>query len=193
MLYGYARVSTDGQDTRIQAAALRRAGCKRVVCEKLSGCGVHRPALAALVADLRAGDQLIVCKVDRLARSLVDLLGIVQRVDEVGASVRSLGEPFDTGQALGRLMLQLLGAFAEWERTMIVERCRLGREAARARGVKFGKPRTFDYARAAELRLAGVEYPEIARLLGSHPGTVRHGLTRLGLAAFKPRRAKAER
>jgi len=186
MMYGYARVSTDGQDTAAQVAALRRAGVRRVVEEVRSGARV-RPGLDALLGRLRPGDQLVVYKVDRLARTLRGVLDVHGLLLATGASLRSLSEPIDTGTPVGLAFFQLLGVFAELERSLIRERCAAGRSEAVARGVVMGKPRTFDYARAAALRARGCEYRDIARLVGSHPTTVRNGLARLGLVAVRKR------
>lgn len=176
MLVGYARVSTDGRNNRVQVAALRRAGCRRVFGEKRSGVGVQRPVLSALVGRLGRGDVLCACKLDRLARSLVGLLALLQEIEARGAAVRSLTEPFDTSQPLGRLMVQLLGAFAEWERAVIRERCQAGRVAAKARGVRFGRPRLFDYSEAAALRARGLTWAEVGLAVGRPADSVRLAL-----------------
>ena len=140
MLVGYARVSTQQQDNALQLEALKRAGVRRVVQEKRSG-GAARPLLDGLLLRLQPGDVLVVYKIDRLARSLVDLLHILDRIRAAGASFRSLTEPLETATPVGRMMIQLLGAVAEFERAVIRERCEAGRLAARERGVQFGRPR----------------------------------------------------
>lgn len=147
MLIGYARVSSSEQETTLQRDALQRASVERVFEEKRSAVA-RRPQLAALLAVLAPGDVLVVYKVDRLARSLVDLLHIVERVVSAGAVFRSLTEPIDTGTPAGRMTLQLLGAFAEFERAMIRERSMAGQEAARARGARIGRPRVLSEADA---------------------------------------------
>lgn len=177
MLVGYARVSTDGQTVAAQVAALRKAGCRRVVSETGSGVG-PRPALHALLSDLDRGSTVVVWKLDRLGRSLVGLLDLLGRLDAAGIGVRSLTEPVDTTHAAGRLLVQLLGAFAEFERSNIRERCEAGRRAAAARGVRFGRPRTFDHSEAWLLRGAGLTWREVAQRLGVPYGTLTSGLKR---------------
>src|SRR5687768_11303038 len=113
MVYGYARVSTVEQDTLAQQLALRAAGVLCIHVEKRSGADARRPVLAALLARLTAGDVLVVYKLDRVARSLSHLLSIVEKLADCGAAFRSLTEAIDTTTPTGRLMLHLLGAFAE--------------------------------------------------------------------------------
>ena len=118
MLVGYARVSTQDQNTALQMEALGSAGCARIFEDQKTAV-VVRPGLMRALYSLRAGDVFVVYKVDRLARSLSDLLRIIDRITAAGASFRSLTEPIDTGTPVGRMMLQLLGAFAEFERSAI--------------------------------------------------------------------------
>lgn len=150
MLVGYARVSTIEQDTALQLDALRRAGVRRVFQDKSSGVG-QRPQLHVAVGTLRPGDTLVVWKLDRMARSLVDLLGIVYRVRQAGATIKSLTEPIDTSNPIGEFTLQVLGAVAQLERNMILERTAAGLAAARARGVKLGRSRVLSEADEARL------------------------------------------
>jgi DNA invertase Pin-like site-specific DNA recombinase len=145
-------------------------GC--VFDEKRSGVGA-RPRLEALLYCLRRGDVVVVYKVDRLARSLVDLLRVLERIERCGATFRSLTEPIETGTPLGRLMVQLLGSFAEFERSVIRERCAAGTRAALARGVKWGRPRRLDWSDAVESRAAGEPYASIAARYGVHHTAVR--------------------
>src|ERR1700738_2450342 len=127
MLIGYARVSkVDQQDTRAQVKALREAGCKRIYEESASGGRSDRPELHRALDQLREGDILVVWKLDRLSRSLKDLLHILEKIAEADAGFRSITEHVDTTTPAGRMMLQLLGAFAEFERSMIRERTRMG-------------------------------------------------------------------
>jgi len=172
-LIGYARVSTSDQDTALQRKALDSAGVNLVYEEKLSAVK-HRPALERMLADLRPGDVLHVYKVDRLARSLGHLLSIFERIEAAGASFRSLTEPIETGSLVGRMMLQLLGAFAEFERGMIRERCAAGRAAAVDRGVRFGRARKIDYGRVRELLSQGLRPGAIADELGCDRSTIAH-------------------
>ena len=137
---GYARVSTDGQSLVAQDAALRDAGATRVFSEKVSGAKTDRAQLAKAIAALAAGDTLVVCKLDRLARSTRDLLNTLAAIADAGASFRSLGDPWcDTTSAHGKLMVTVLGGLAEFERHLILARTTEGRKRAQARGVKFGR------------------------------------------------------
>ena len=132
MLLGYARVSkADDQDTAAQVSALKAAGCTRVYEEKASGGRWDRPELHRLLDHLREGDALVVWKLDRLSRSLKDLLHILEKIDAAGATFRSLTEAVDTTGPAGRMMMQMLGSFAEFERAMVRERTRAGLKAAR--------------------------------------------------------------
>jgi len=140
MLIGYARVSRTIQDAALQRDAMRKAKVKRLFEEKRGGTKA-RPQLQLAIGTLNPGDTFVIWKVDRVARSLSDLLNLVQRVLSVGATFRSITEAFDTGTPSGRLMLQMLGAFAEYEREIIRERSIAGQEAARARGAQIGRPR----------------------------------------------------
>jgi DNA invertase Pin-like site-specific DNA recombinase len=135
MLVGYARVSkTDQQDTRAQVKALKEAGCKRIFEESASGGRWDRPELHRALDQLREGDILVVWKLDRLSRSLKDLLHILEKISDAGAGFRSLTENIDTSTPAGRMMLQMIGVFAEFERSMVRERTRMGLQAARERG-----------------------------------------------------------
>jgi DNA invertase Pin-like site-specific DNA recombinase len=189
MLIGYARVSTHDQDTSTQVAMLRVAGVERLFDEQASGVR-HRPALERLLYSLRRGDVVVVYKVDRFARSLADLLRVLARIEALGASFRSLTEPIDTSTPAGRLMLQLLGSFAEFERAVIWERTFVGRQAAAARGVRFGRPRKVDVAEVARLRKEGLNARQIAEHFGVDTSTVSLWLIKLGI---NPRGARAGR
>jgi DNA invertase Pin-like site-specific DNA recombinase len=142
MIVGYARVSTDGQTLDAQQAALRAAGCERVYSEKISGAVTDRPALAKAISALGNGDVLVVCKLDRLARSTRDLLNTLDAIGKAGASFRSLGDSWaNTDTPHGRLMLTVLAGLAEFERHLILARTGEGRARAQARGVRFGRKR----------------------------------------------------
>ena len=119
MLIGYARVSTNDQETATQVAALKAAGCERIYREKASGGRWDRPELHRLLDQLRKGDVLVVWKLDRLSRSLRDVLTIMERLAEAEAGFRSLTEAIDTTTPAGRMMMQMVGAFAEFERAML--------------------------------------------------------------------------
>jgi DNA invertase Pin-like site-specific DNA recombinase len=151
---GYARVSTQGQDLTAQLDALKAAGAATVFKEKVSGVRADRPQLAKLMASLKAGDIVVVTKLDRLGRSTRELLELIERISKAGASFRSLGDPlFDTTGAQGRLLVTMLAAIAEFERELIRERTGEGRKRAMAAGVKFGrKPKLSDYQRAEAIK-----------------------------------------
>lgn len=154
-LIGYARVSTDDQDTQSQLDALSAAGCHILYEEKASGGNRSRPTLARALEAIRPGDTFIVYRIDRLARSLSHLLEIIEMLRAKGAYFRSLKDPIDTTSPQGMLMTQLLGAFAEFERALIRERTNVGVKAAIARGAKPGNPkmRARDPAAILELKL----------------------------------------
>src|SRR4029434_4237382 len=139
--YGYARVSTNGQDVASQEAELLTAGCAKVFKEKVSGAKTDRAELAKVIRRLESGDVLMVTRLDRLARSTRDLLNILATVGEREARVRSLKDAWaDTTTPHGRLMLTVLGGLAEFERELILARTSDGRTRAKKRGVKFGRP-----------------------------------------------------
>jgi DNA invertase Pin-like site-specific DNA recombinase len=168
--YGYARVSTRDQDLSAQIDALKAAGADPIYREKISGVRADRPQLAKLMASLRAGDMVIVTKIDRLGRSTRELLDLIERIGKAGASFRSLGDPlFDTTGAQGRLLVTVLAAIAEFERELIRERTGAGRERAMAAGIRFGrKPKLSDYQRAEAVkrRAAGETLADIAKSYG---------------------------
>lgn len=137
VLVGYARVSTIDQDTALQLDALKAAGVRKVYQDKGSGVG-PRPQLHQALSKLRAGDTLVVWKLDRIARSLSDLLSIIGRVRAAGAAIKSLTEPVDTSSPIGEFTLQVLGAVAQLERSMIRERAIAGQVAAFKRGKRWG-------------------------------------------------------
>jgi DNA invertase Pin-like site-specific DNA recombinase len=167
MIVGYARVSTDGQTLDAQQAALQEAGCAKVFSEKQSGAKTDRAQLARAIATLTAGDTLVVCKLDRLARSTRDLLNTLDAIGKAGASFKSLGDPWcDTTSAHGRLMLTVLGGLAEFERHLILARTTEGRKRAQARGVRFGRKRKLTVHQQQEAlarRIAGEALVDIAR------------------------------
>jgi len=140
---GYARVSTVDQDTALQLDALKKAGVHNVFREAGSGVG-PRPELQRALGTLCAGDVLVVWKIDRVARSLGDLLSILAKLKSAGAAIRSLTEPIDTSTPIGEFTFQILGAVAQLERSMIRERVMAGQAAARARGKRWGAPRQID-------------------------------------------------
>jgi DNA invertase Pin-like site-specific DNA recombinase len=141
MIYGYARVSTDGQSVDAQVRQLTKAGCKKVFREVASGAKTDRAQLRRLLAQLAAGDVLTVTRLDRLARSTRDLLNTLAAIAEKEAGFRSLGDAWaDTTTAHGRLMLTFLGGIAEFERELIRARTAEGRARAKANGKSLGRP-----------------------------------------------------
>lgn len=165
---GYARVSTKDQETHLQIDALHRAGVTKIHQEKASSVGA-RPELEKCLNSLRAGDILVVYKMDRVARSLSDLLSILERITQAGAFIRSLTEPLDTSSPLGMFMVQVLGAVAQLERSIIRDRTVAGQVSAIKRGVKFGRPKLLSPEREAELLAlvdSGVNQSEASRQFG---------------------------
>lgn len=150
MLIGYARVSTREQETDLQLDALQRAGVTTIFQEKASSVGT-RPELRRCLASLRPGDVFVIYKLDRVARSLPDLLLILADIKAAGALVKSLTEPLDTTTAMGSFVIQILGAVAELERGIIRERSMAGQRAARDRGVLPGRPRALSLDSASEV------------------------------------------
>jgi len=183
MRYGYARVSTQEQETHAQLDALRRAGVDRVFEEKRSGGDRHRPVLGQVLSGLKAGDVLVVYKLDRVARSLRHLLAILDQVHTAGAEFASLTEVIDTRSPAGKMILQILGAFAEFELEMIRERTKAGMRAAMARGAAPGRPRAIDNdVQVVRLRSRGLSLSAIARQHGCHLSSVKRALRRAGAA-----------
>ncbi|MDI6029309.1 recombinase family protein [Corticibacterium sp. UT-5YL-CI-8] len=181
MFIGYARVSTRGQDLDQQRVALGAAGCVRIFEEKASGAKRDRPELARVLDHLRAGDVVTITRLDRLARSTADLLNIAERINEVGAGLRSLEEPWaDTTTPAGRVVLTIFAGMAEFERALIVERTSAGRIAAKARGVRFGPSPALTPEQIAHARqLINEEkkpVTEVARLVGVHRATIYRAL-----------------
>jgi DNA invertase Pin-like site-specific DNA recombinase len=174
--FGYARVSTNGQDLAGQIAELEAAGCGKVYREKVSGAKRDRPELAKLLRALEAGDVLVVSRLDRLARSTRDLLNIVDTVATAGAGFKSLKDTWaDTTTPHGRLMLTVLGGLAEFERELIRARTGEGRKRAQARGVKFGRPpKLTPHQRQEALQrlAAGETQADIARSYAVDPTTI---------------------
>lgn len=140
MLVGYARVSTQDQELSLQLDALTAAGCEKVFTEKASGAQRERPRLQAALDYMRAGDTLVVWKLDRLARSLKQLIETVEDLGGRGIGLRSLTEAIDTTTSGGRLVFHIFASLAEFERGVIRERTMAGLQAARARGRKGGRP-----------------------------------------------------
>jgi DNA invertase Pin-like site-specific DNA recombinase len=181
MIIGYARVSTQDQHSENQVEKLKQAGCTKIYRETASGGRWDRPELQKCLDHLREEDVLIVWKLDRLSRSLSDLLRILERVDKAGASFKSLTESLDTTGACGKLMMHMLGAFNEFERSIIRERTKLGLERARANG-RIGGGR---YKLAPEQQQQAITWirseektqGEVAKFFGVEPSTISRMMT----------------
>ena len=175
-LIGYARVSTDDQKAELQTDALKKAGCKKVFVDHSSGSTASRPELDKMIEHLREGDVVVVWRLDRLGRSLKNLITLVDLLAERGVGFRSLSESIDTTTANGKLFFSIMGALAEFERDLIRERTMAGLAAARARGRVGGRPsvmnaKKIDKARKLyESRQHTVA--EIAEMLGVSAATI---------------------
>lgn len=139
MLIGYVRVSTNDQNPSLQVDALKEAGCKKIFTDTVSGKLASRPQLDKLKEHCRQGDIVVVWRLDRLGRSLKDLIEIINFFDSQGISFKSLHENIDTSTSSGKLIFHIFGALAEFERNLIVDRTKAGLEAARKRGIKGGR------------------------------------------------------
>lgn len=177
---GYARVSTADQDPASQVEALRAAGCDPIYIDHASGSTMERAQWAECNRSLGRGDTLVVVRIDRLGRSLVDLVDTLDNLHARGIQFRSLEERIDTSTALGRMFYQLAGAFAEYERTLISERTRAGLDAARAAGRQIGRPPALTEEQkvsARQLQAQGRSIAAIARVLGVSRATIRRAIT----------------
>ena len=176
MFIGYARVLTNDQEAATQVAALKAAGCERIYREKASGGRWNRPELHGLLDQLREGDVLVVWKLDRLSRSLRDVLTIMERLTEGKAGFRSLTDAIDTTTPAGRMMMQMVGAFAEFERAMLRERTKAGLDSARREGRIGGRRPKLSPQQEAEIRKMVSKghktAADAARLFKIHPATV---------------------
>ncbi|MBF0549565.1 MAG: recombinase family protein [Deltaproteobacteria bacterium] len=176
MRIGYARVSTEDQHLHLQLEALQKAECSRIFKEKISGKTRDRLELERMLDQLREGDTVVIWKLDRLARSTRDLLEIVEKIKEAGAGFQSLSEPWaDTTSHAGRMILTVFAGIAEFERELIRERTRAGREVAKGRGVRFGRPRKLNEEQKAltgRLLQEGKSVKQVAQTFGVHVSTV---------------------
>ncbi|MBW4652488.1 MAG: recombinase family protein [Kaiparowitsia implicata GSE-PSE-MK54-09C] len=185
LMLGYARVSTDDQDLTLQRDHLRAAGCNKLFAEKVSGASRARPELERMLDHLRPGDVVTVTRLDRLARSTRDLLDVAERIRNCGAGLRSLAEPWaDTTSPAGRMVMTVFAGIAEFERSLILDRTRTGREAAKARGVQFGprptlSPAQLDHAKQL-IEHEERAVSEVADLMGVHRSTLYRALSRAG-------------
>jgi DNA invertase Pin-like site-specific DNA recombinase len=144
MLIGYARVSTNDQTLSLQVDALTKASCEKLFTDHISGTKAERPGLRDAMSHLRAGDTLVVWRLDRLGRSLRHLIDTVTELEQRGIGFKSLQENIDTTTSGGKLVFHIFGSLAEFEREVIKERTAAGLEAARARGKVGGRPRRLD-------------------------------------------------
>ncbi len=168
-LIGYARVSTQDQNLELQTEALRKAGCKRIFEDRVSGTRAERPGLTQARESLRAGDTLVVWKLDRLGRSVKHLVGLVGELQQGEAHFRSLTDSIDTGTASGRFFFHVMASLAEMERELIVERTRAGLEVARQLGRTGGRKRQMTETKvkaAKKLLASGVPARDVASNLG---------------------------
>ena len=182
MFIGYARVSTQDQDTAAQIAALKTSGCELIFQEKASGGRWDRPELHRLFGQLRKNDVLVVWKLDRLSRSLKDVLTLMEKIAQAGAGFRSLTEAIDTTSPGGRMMMQIVGSFAEFERAMLRERTRIGLDVARTQGRVGGRRPKLKAHQQQEIVLlinSGQKTAaNAARLFNVHPSTISRLLQR---------------
>src|SRR5215217_7767931 len=151
MLIGYARVSTDYQNLALQQDTLEKAGCEQIFTDTVSGTKARRPGLEQALSHLRPGDTLVVWRLDRLGRTLPHLLQTVTNLEQQGVDFKSLTESIDTTSSSGKLIFQIFGALAEFERNLIRERTMAGLEAARARGRLGGRPKLSPDNKKADL------------------------------------------
>jgi DNA invertase Pin-like site-specific DNA recombinase len=176
-VYGYARVSTTGQDLGLQREVLERAGCTAIREEKVSGTSRKgRSELQILMEFLRKGDTLMVTRIDRLARSIKDLQDIVHELKAKGVALKATEQPIDTGSAAGKCFLDMLGVFAEFETNLRRERQMEGIAKAKAAGVYKGRPVTVDRAGIIKARAEGLQPRTIARYFGCALSTVYEAL-----------------
>ena len=183
MKYGYARVSTDDQNSALQIAALKKTGCKTPLFrdEGISGATTKRPALLRCLKTLKPGDTLIVWKLDRLGRNLRDLIHMLDDLSSRGIKFQSLTEAIDTATPTGRAMWQMIGVLAELERSLIAERTRAGVKAAQKRGVAFGRKPKLSAAQLGHARrlIEGGERPAtVARSFAVGRSTLYRALQR---------------
>jgi len=188
MLIGYCRISTADQDLSLQRDALKDAGCEKTFEDTMSGARADRPGLMNALEFARKGDAIVVWRLDRLGRSLKDLLELIHRLEETGVGFRSLTESLDTTTSGGKLIFSIFGAIAEFERSLIRERTTAGLIAARAQGRHGGRPRSLsekDFA-AAKAMLADpvITVAEVAERLGTSPATLYRYLPKGGRSAL---------
>ena len=189
MKLGYARVSTNEQDTAAQVSALKSAGCEKIFLEKASGGRWDRPELHRLLDQLRKGDILVCWRLDRISRSVRDILMIMERIKEAEAGFKSLTEAIDTTTVSGTMMMQLIAVFAQFERSVLAERTKAGLDAARKRGCIGGrrpKLRPNQQDEIVTMVSTGTKTAaDTARLFNVHPATVSRILARAGAGSIR--------
>jgi DNA invertase Pin-like site-specific DNA recombinase len=183
MKIGYARVSTDEQNLSLQLDALKAAGCKRIYRDEgISAVARERPEFAAALAVLKPGDTLVIWKMDRAFRSLLNALQVLEDLEARGVEFHSLTDAIDTATPIGRFAYQITNAFAELERALIAERTKAGMAAARRRGVRIGRPPKLTAEQIAQARAAidarRATLTALARQLGVSPRTLSRALDR---------------
>jgi len=181
MRIGYARVSTLEQNPDLQIDALKAAKCDEIIIEKVS-TRKARPELEALLARLSEDDVLIIWRFDRMARSVAELVAIIEQVKESGANIESLTEKIDTTTSIGQMMFHVIAAIAQFERDLIRERTIAGQTAARKKGKVVGRPKALTPAQievAEQMRENGRSLREIARAFRVSPSTIRTALASL--------------
>jgi len=167
MKYGYARVSSSGQDLTIQVEALTKAGCETIRQEKVSGTSTQgREELKTLLDFLREGDELVITRVDRLARSIRDLQNIVYELDQKGVVLSATEQPIQTNTSAGKCFLDMLGVFSEFETNLRKERQMEGIQKAKERGVYKGRKPSVDVEKVKELKAEGLGASAIAKQMG---------------------------
>ena len=188
MKLGYARVSTNEQDTAAQVSALKSAGCEKIFREKASGGRWDRPELHRLLDQLRKGDILVCWRLDRISRSVRDILMIMERIKEAEAGFKSLTEAIDTTTVSGTMMMQLIAVFAQFERSVLAERTKAGLDAARKQGRIRGwrpKLRPNQQDEIVTMVSTGTKTAaDVARLFNVHPATVSRLLAKAGAGAI---------
>jgi DNA invertase Pin-like site-specific DNA recombinase len=152
MMYGYARVSTADQNLALQRDALTKAGVERIFSDRGVSGIKRRPQLERMLKGLAPGDVVVIWKLDRIGRSLPDLLRVVETIQQRGATLRSITEHIDLSTAAGRLLVNVLGSLASFERDLLLERTRAGIDAARARGVHLGRRKVLGPAQVRQAR-----------------------------------------
>jgi DNA invertase Pin-like site-specific DNA recombinase len=189
-LVGYARVSTEEQNLAMQISALVNAGVHpdNIWKEHVSAVAKKRPELTLAMADARKGDTFVVWKLDRLARDLGNLLEIMRHFDSAGVSFKSLTEGIDTSTPVGKLLLHVIGALAQFERDLVVERTKAGVKAHRERGGRIGQPKKIEgktHDKVVRMIKAGKRVVEIAAEVGVTPTTIYNHFPKAVIAALR--------